>query len=237
LLGNERWRRLTWKDLAEALNYFRSAVALDPLYARAHANIAWTHVCSVFLETAGATSLDEALRHIERALDIDDSDAWSHGVFGQLLFLLKRDDEAEIHLERALALNPNDADVAAVFANILVGEGGKSRSHGSTRPSVSIHCPLISTIGIMLALYSGREYEQAIRALKEMRSLDRWSRGLLAACYAQISRPDDARAEMDAFIDERERALDLALSRADRYRNTLDREHFLDGLRKAGLTD
>ena len=89
----------------------------------------------------------------------------------------------------------------------------------------------------MLALYSGREYEQAIRALKEMRSLDRWSRGLLAACYAQISRPDDARAEMDAFIDERERALDLALSRADRYRNTLDREHFLDGLRKAGLTD
>jgi hypothetical protein len=54
---------------------------------------------------------------------------------------------------------------------------------------------------------------------------------------------------MDAFIDERERELkelgqvpprsplDLALSRVDRYRNTLDREHFLDGLRKAGLTD
>ena len=239
LLGNERWRRLTWKDLAEALNYFRSAVALDPLYARAHANIAWTHVCSVFLETAGATSLDEALRHIERALDIDDSDAWSHGVFGQLLFLLKRDDEAEIHLERALALNPNDADVAAVFANILVywGRWQESLTWIDAAKRLNPLPPNLYHWYHALALYSGREYEQAIRALKEMRSLDRWSHGLLAACYAQISRPDDARAEMDAFIDERARALDLALSRADRYRNTLDREHFLDGLRKAGLTD
>src|SRR5213076_2336407 len=97
LLGNERWRRLTRKDLAEALDHFRSAVRLDTHYARAHANVAWTHVCNVFLETADASSLDEALRHIEIALDIDDSDAWSHGVFGQLLFLLKRDYEAEIH--------------------------------------------------------------------------------------------------------------------------------------------
>jgi len=120
LLGNERWRRLTRKDLADALDHFRSAVALDPHYARAHANVAWTHVCNVFLEAADASSLDEALRHVEIALDIDDSDAWSHGVFGQLLFLLKRDDEAEIHFKRALGFNPNDADVAAVFGNVLV---------------------------------------------------------------------------------------------------------------------
>jgi TolB-like protein len=44
LLGNERWRQLTVKGMAEARKYFRSAVALDPQYARAHANIAWTIV-------------------------------------------------------------------------------------------------------------------------------------------------------------------------------------------------
>ena len=31
----------------------RSAVALDPKYARAHANIAWTHVCEVFFQMPG----------------------------------------------------------------------------------------------------------------------------------------------------------------------------------------
>jgi adenylate cyclase len=230
LLGNERWRRLTRKDLAEALGYFRKAVALDPHYARAHANIAWTHVCNVFLEAADATSLDEALRHIETALDIDDSDAWSHGVFGQLLFLLGKDDEAEIHFKRALAFNPNDADIAAVFANMLVywGRWREALTWIETAKRLNPFPPNLYHWYHALALYSEREYEQAVKALKEMRSLDRWSRGLLAACYAQTGRLDEARSELDAFIGEREREfnergeapprtrLDLALSRADR---------------------
>ncbi len=250
LLGNERWRRLTSKDLAEALGYFRSAVALDPQYSRAHANIAWTHVCTVFLEGSDTTSLDEALRHIELALDIDDSDAWSHGVFGQLLFLLGRDDEAEIHLKRALVYNPNDADVAAVFANILVywGRWQEALSWIEKAKRLNPLPPNLYHWYHALALYSAREYERAVKTLKEIRSLDRWSHALLAACYAQTGRLDEARSELDVFISEREREfkdrgetppgkrIDLALSRADRYRNSLDREHFLDGLRKAGLT-
>jgi TolB-like protein len=250
LLGNVRWRRLTQKDLAEALDHFRSAIGLDPHYARAHANVAWTHICNVFLEAAGTSSLDEALRHIEIALDIDDSDAWSHGVFGQLLFLLKRDDEAEIHFKRALAFNPNHADVAAVFANVLVywGRWREALTRIDTAKRLNPLPPNLYHWYHALALYSAREYAQAIRALREMRSLDRWSHGLLAACYAQIGRLDEARSELDAFIGERERELmergeapprrrlDLVLSRADRYRNPMDREHFLDGLRKAGLT-
>jgi tetratricopeptide (TPR) repeat protein len=106
--------------MGEAREYFRSAVVLDPQYARAHVNIAWTIVYDVFLESPATATLEEALREIEIALDIDDGDAWSHSVFAQLLFLLHKDDKAEIHFSRALKLNPNDADVAAVFANILV---------------------------------------------------------------------------------------------------------------------
>ena len=251
LLGNDRWRRLTRNDLAVALDYFRNAVALDSHYARAHANIAWTHVCSVFLETSDVTSLDEALRHIGTALDIDESDAWSHGVFGQLLFLLRKDDEAEIHFKRALGLNSNDADVAAVFANILVywGRWREALTWIDTAKRLNPLPPNLYHWYHALALHSGREYGQAVKALKEMRLFDRWSHCLLAACYAQIGRLDEARSELDAFISEREREfrergeapprsrLELVLSRADRYRNPLDREHFLDGLRKAGLAD
>jgi len=99
-----------------------------------------------------------------------------------------------------------------------------------------------------LALYSGHEYEQAVKALMEARSLDRWSHGLLAACYAQMGRLGEARFEAEAFVRERYRemnangavpptnTLDLVRARAERYRNPVDREHFLDGLRKAGLT-
>jgi TolB-like protein len=250
LLGNDRWRRLTGNDLAEALRYFSRAIALDPFYARARANIAWTHVCGVFIETADLASLDDALRQIETALDLDDNDAWSHGVFGQLLFLLRRDDEAEIHFQRALALNPNDADVAAVFANILVywGRWQEALTWIGTAKRLNPLPPNLYHWYHALALYSARQYGQAVKALKEMRSPDRWSHGLLAACYAQTGLLSEAHSELEAFISERKRELKergetlppsrlhLALSRADRYRNPLDREHFLDGLRKAGLT-
>ena len=98
-----------------------------------------------------------------------------------------------------------------------------------------------------LALYSARRYEDSIGVLKEARALDRWAHALLAACYAQTDRLSEARSEAQAFVRERCRelnesgealpanALELVRARADRYRNSNDREHFLDGLRKAGL--
>jgi tetratricopeptide (TPR) repeat protein len=236
--------------MAEAREYFRNAIALDPQYARARANIAWTIVCDVFLESPATATLDEALREIETALDVDDGDAWSHGVFAQLLFLRNEDDKAEIHFSRALALNPNDADVAAVFANILVywGRWREALTWIGAAKRLNPFPPNLYHWYHALALYSGREYEQAVKALMEARSLDRWSHGLLAACYAQMGRLGEARSEAGAFVRERSRelnengdalpanTLDLARARAGRYRDPADREHFLDGLRKAGLT-
>jgi len=233
-----------------AREYFQSAVALDPQYARAHVNIAWTLVCDVFLESPATATLDDALREIEMAFDIDDSDAWSHGVFAQLLFLRKEDDKAEIHFNRALALNPNDADVAAVFANILVywGRWREALTWIGAAKRLNPFPPNLYHWYHALALYSGNEYEQAIKVLMEARSLDRWSRGLLAACYAQMGRLGEARSEAEAFVRERyhelnqngeappANTLDLAWARAERYRSPADREHFLSGLRKAGLT-
>lgn len=250
LLGNERWRQLTVNAMAQARDYFRSAVALDPQYARAHVNIAWTIVCDVFLESPTTATLDEARSEIENALDIEDGDAWSHGVFAQLLFLLKDDAKAEIHFSRALALNPNDADVAAVFANILVywGRWREALMWIGTAKRLNPFPPNLYHWYHALALYSGREYEQAVKAVMEARSFDRWSHGLLAACYAQMGRLGEAQAEADAFVSQRcrelnaigntapARTLDLAQARAERYRNPSDREHFLDGLRKAGFT-
>ncbi|MCP3416609.1 MULTISPECIES: winged helix-turn-helix domain-containing tetratricopeptide repeat protein [Bradyrhizobium] len=250
LLGNERWRQLTVKGMAEARQFFRDAVALDPQYARAHVNIAWTIVCDVFLESPGMAKLDDALSEIETALDIDGGDAWAHGVFAQLLFLRREDAKAEIHFSRALALNPNDADVAAVFANILVywGRWREALTWIGAAKRLNPFPPNLYHWYHALALYSGRQYDEAVKTLMEARSPDRWSHSLLAACYAQMGRLSEARSEAEAFVTERCRemsangatppanTLDLVRARAERYRISAEREHFLDGLRKAGLS-
>ncbi|MBR0757465.1 winged helix-turn-helix domain-containing protein [Bradyrhizobium jicamae] len=251
LLGNEKWRQLTVRSMEEARGYFKKAIGLDPAYARAHANAAWTVVCAAFLESPAAPPLDEARREIEIALDLDEHDAWSHSIFAQLLFLQHRDQEADTHFKRALALNPNDADVAAAFANILTywGHWQEALTWIKSAKRLNPFPPNIYHWYHALALYSAREYEQAIKVFKEARSGDRWSHALLAACYAQTDRPTEASVEARVFIRERclelsengealpSNTLELAWMRANRYRDPLDRDHFLDGLRKAGLTD
>jgi Tfp pilus assembly protein PilF len=249
LLGNEKWRQLTVKSMEEARETFRKAVTLDPNYARAHANIAWTIECAAFLESPAGASLDDALGEIETALDLDRSDAWSYGVLAQLLFLRRQDHEAETRFRRALALNPNDADVIAVFANILVywGRWQEALTWIGTAKRLNPFPPNLYHWYHALAFYSARRYEDAIKVLKEARALDRWAHALLAACYAQTDRLSEARSQAQAFVRERcrelsqngeavpENPLELVRARADRYRNSDDREHFLDGLRKAGL--
>jgi TolB-like protein/Tfp pilus assembly protein PilF len=249
LLGNEQWRRLNRSALAEARERFRAAAALDPNYARAHANIAWTIVCEAFLDAPNATALDEALSEIETALDIDGDDAWFHGVFAQLLFLRREDDRSEAHFDRALTLNPNDADVAAVFANILVywGRWREALVWIEAAKRLNPFPPNLYHWYHALALYAGRRHRDAIEALKQTRSLHCWAHGLLAACHAQIGMREEARSELNRFIRERHlelrqngepipiNDLDLAQIRADRYRRAPDRKHFLEGLRKAGL--
>jgi TolB-like protein/Flp pilus assembly protein TadD len=249
LLGNEQWRRLNQRDLAAARERFRSAIALDPSYARAHANVAWTIVCETFLEAQTGANLDEALRQVEMALDIDDDDAWSHAVIAQILFLRNEDKRSNTHFERALALNPNDADIAAAFANILVywGQWRDAIEWIGRAKRLNPFSPNLYHWYHGLALYSGGRYRDAIETLKEARPLHRWSHGLLAACYGQIGMGAEARSELNKFIEECHRelrqkaepvpanALDLAAIRAARYRNARDRRHFLDGLRKAGL--
>ncbi|MBN9491608.1 MAG: winged helix-turn-helix domain-containing protein [Alphaproteobacteria bacterium] len=251
LLGNQQWRRLNRRDLAEARERFRAAIALDPNDARAHANVAWTIVCETFLETQTAATLDDALRHIETALNIDGDDAWSHAVLAQVFFLRNEDSRAETSFNRALALNPNDADVAAVFANIQVywGRWREALEWIGTAKRLNPFSPNLYHWYHALALYSGRQYRDAIETLKKAHPLHGWSYGLIAACYAQIGMRDEARAELNRFVEERHRELresgepipadplDLARIRAERYRNPRDRKHFLDGLRKAGLGD
>ena len=249
LLGNEQWRRLEKSALAQARERFRAAVALDPNYARAHANIAWTIVCEAFLEGPTGMTLDDALQEIETALDLDEDDAWSHGVFAQLLFLRREDDRAEQHFKRALLLNPNDADVAAVFANILVywGRWQEALMWIGTAKRLNPFPPNLYHWYHALALYSGRRYREAIATLRQARAFHCWSHGLLASCHAQLGMHKEARSALNAFVRERHlelrqngqpvpaNDLDLARLRADRYRRAGERKHFIDGLCKAGL--
>ena len=250
LLGLERFRRFTKEQNAEARGFFREAIELDPLYARAHALLASTDVWDVLTEWRD-DPLENAFDSVQTALRLDHDDSWSHAILGYMLFLRRRDEEAEDELRQAISLNVNDADVAAVMANVLVYLGRWAEALDWIGKAIQLnpHPPSSYHWYQALAHFSGRQYEGAIKAIGKIGPEYAPGHACLAACYAHLNRSDEAAAELAAFIETHKgpmetshndvvsRIPDLVSERAARYRLPADAEHFLDGMRKAGLPD
>ena len=251
LRGIKIFKHMTRENCAKASQMFTKAIELDPEYARAHTLLANTHIWSVFMEWSTKEALGKAMECCEVALAFDDKDSRAHTAICFVLFLRRQDEESENHFQRAMILNPNDPDIAAFRADVLVylGRWEEALEWINKAKRLNPFHPEYYDWYRALVLYSAHQYEQAVKAIKEMMNLDRWHHAYLAACLGQLGRLEEAREEATMFINIREKelvergepvpasALDLALERADRYRNQDDRDHFLDGLRKAGFPE
>lgn len=110
----------TWtgaEELETAHRYLKSAVALEPGYARAHCLLAWTEAAMVH---AGHGDPKEVLLQAEeravQAVRIDPVDPWTHFAIGYVR-MLKRDFRGALEgQQRALELNPSFA-----FAHMMLG--------------------------------------------------------------------------------------------------------------------
>jgi tetratricopeptide (TPR) repeat protein len=88
-----------------------------------------------------------------------------------------------------------------------------------------------------MAYYSARRYEETIAAFKRMVSLNPESLRYLAASYAQLGREAEARAVTAEILEEDPEFSSAYWADKRGYKNQADRDHYLDGLRKAGLPD
>ena len=103
--------RFTRGDNDTARGFFRQALRLDPLSARAHAGLSFTHFQDAFLHRLGdwRREADRAYRFAEQSVALDERDPTTHWVLGRALWLLKRQDPAVEELGVAVDLNPNFA--------------------------------------------------------------------------------------------------------------------------------
>ncbi|EWY38602.1 hypothetical protein N825_12385 [Skermanella stibiiresistens SB22] len=103
--------RFTRDDNETARGFFQQALRLDPICARAHAGLSFTHFQDAFLHRTGdrRRETDRAYRFAERGVALDERDPTSHWALGRALWLLDRHDDAVGELEQAVQLNPNFA--------------------------------------------------------------------------------------------------------------------------------
>jgi tetratricopeptide (TPR) repeat protein len=118
--------RPTRESVDGAIREFEKAIALDPDYARAHAELAMaTIVLGVFSDITTTERIKRAAPHAERAMALEPTLAEAHAATGFVLWEQGNLEEAMAHFEHAIQINPNYSIVYLWMANLLDNRLGR----------------------------------------------------------------------------------------------------------------
>jgi TolB-like protein/Tfp pilus assembly protein PilF len=197
-LGKQRMARRSSESLAEAEQFFRQAVELDPKFALAHVGLAdvlalqvhWSGAPPAASLAQAETSVTEALR-----LQPDLSEAWATS--GLIAAEIDSLDDAETKFRRAIEINPNNATARHWYSFLLRETGRHDESLEQIERAIALD-PMSPTMRIVLGhvLHDQGRFRDAENAYRKSMTIDPllpasyWSLAALTA-YA-LGRPADA---------------------------------------------
>ncbi|MGM5471376.1 hypothetical protein ACS386_13945 [Flavobacteriaceae bacterium LMO-SS05] len=115
LKGRSFVDKLTKEDYAISIDLYKQAIALDPNYADAYAELAYANMLSKYAHRDPALEvgfMNEANKNNERALNINPNSVRANSTKGLILTESGNEKtrlESELYFKKALSLNPNDA--------------------------------------------------------------------------------------------------------------------------------
>ncbi len=239
LRGRELWEQFTPEANREARRLYEKAIALDRDYARAYAGLAWTYLVEHSERWVGPEEqpLERALAYARQGVEVNPASHSNHLALGQVCLSNGLHDEALEALETAIALNPNDADGYAFLARALSFAGRPEEAIELVEKAQRLNpaAPRWYALNLGMALYLARRYDDAVAAFRKGRPLGDVGYRWLAAAYGQLGREQDAKAAAAEYL---KLTPDFSLARhleMLQFQHAEDREHYADGLRKAGL--
>jgi adenylate cyclase len=226
---------------AERRRMFERAIELDPKYGQAYALLAH----SVFLEwfrdmTGSDIELDRAFRLAKKAVALDERDSMCQFAIGWIYLFRKSFDLAEEHYRRALELNPNNPEQVARMGSLYVFLGKPDEAMGWLKRAKLLD-PYIDADSYWDILgcihFVMHRYDDAITTFSQKPTESFWAQAYLAACSALH---DSCERAQEFAAEVLRLAPDFSLNRLaekEPYKSPADRQHLINGLRKAGLPE
>jgi adenylate cyclase len=231
--------------LYETRSLLDRTISLDPNYARAYAMLSQTHLAAWIQpldeDHLNPAALERAHRLARKALQLGPDLSIAHAQLGGVLTFEGRHELAIAEFEKAVALNPNFTDWWYGMAVLRSGDPAKAITIIETHMRVDPFYSPWALGQLGLAHYTLKEYSKALPPLRElalrlpnMRQGHVW----LAANLAQLEQLDEAHAEaVEILRIDPKYTIDGTQRQLALFKRPEDVEHFLDGLRKAGLPE
>jgi adenylate cyclase len=243
--GWEHLARGSHDDYILARQMCEEAIALDPEYPAPYVILGWTHLLDAMLGTSKSPreSMGQALRLGQKALAIDDSDAWAHGLLGNIYFFKREHEKAIAALERAVTVNPNYAQGFMFLGPVLAYAGRPQEAVPLLEKAMRLnplsqeHASMVLfRLGVVYSIM-GR-YEEAVSELKKALDIrpDFFAIHIqLANDYIRLGREEEARAHAAEVLRIVPKFSLEAYAKRIPHKDQAYREQVIDALRKAGL--
>ena len=241
LKGKESLHKLNKEANEEARLLWQKAIELDPDLGYPYLGMAWTYFLDYRAQwvKTGPEALDLAAAYLDRAADKLGDHYAVHRLRSKISQVRGGLDRAMVQIKRALELNPNDGDLLATYAQMLYYTGKRAEALAWIDDAIrrNPHYPSWYASTRAFILYLQNDYQAAVAELNKIGSPVVWDHRLLAAGYAQLGREDKARLHVDKLLEDDPGFSVAAFAPSLGFQRDVDKELFLDGLRKAGLPE
>jgi len=235
--------RVTRQDNVVAQALLEKATALDPNYGQALGVLATSHTFSAHMGWEDmAVAMPIAERAAATAIAADSEDPWAHLALGSVYLFARRFDDSLAEFEAALRLNPNFS-LAQGYHGLALAYCGRPEEAARAAqralrlsprdPLAPIYCGIAA-----YSYYVGRNYQEAMRLAREgirQRGDFVGAHRVLTAAASMAGQDGAAQAALQELRRVQPNISLQWLARQMPIRHDAEREHYLEGFRRAGL--
>src|SRR5436190_561042 len=241
--GLSHFWRVTRQDNTVAQALLEKSIDIDPHYGKALGLLATSRIFGAHMGWADMASvMPLATREALAAVEADSEDAWAHHGLAYSYLFARRFDDAIAEFELALRLNPNFAFSQAFYAVTLCYAGRYEEGDIAIRRALRLS-PRDPLAAIYLGLgayiqFAARRYDEAIQLARESlrQRCDFVGAHRVLTAAAGMAGDDELAAIALQGLRQVQPNISLGwIARELPMKQTEDREHYLDGLRRAGL--
>ena len=231
--------RFTPEDLGEVRTCLERAVQQAPGNAECWAMLSLMYANEYgHWDNAGPDSLDRSLRAARRAVEAAPLHSLPYYALAQALFFKREIPAFRVAAERAVSLNPMDGATAAFMGMLIAYAGDWERgcALSDTGCQLNPNHPGWYRYPAWHDAYRKKDYRKALDvALRLNAPQNYYTHAVLAICYAQLDRIEEARKSLRDMLALKPNYAQVARELHGRWIEPDLVEQLMDGLRKAGL--
>ncbi|MGE0212574.1 MAG: adenylate/guanylate cyclase domain-containing protein [Parvibaculaceae bacterium] len=232
--------KVTKEGNEEASRWFKKAIEADSKFARAYGHLAYLSVreWQNGWSPDGEASLKEGERLALKSVELGPDDYDNHWSLAIVYWNQGKFDQALREYDAARKLNENDADLLAEMGEYMIYGGRKKEAVTQILKAIKHNpdVPFWYWWNLGKAYYMVGDYKGAIDAIGKIADPPNDTLLILAAARAQLGESSLAKGDIAKF-SKNDPEWTVEKSGNYHYADPKDREHWLDGLRKAGLKE